>query len=224
MKSIRIGERVLEPDSLQLSPRLDEPAPDFEANTTHGRKKLSDYRGSWLIFFSHPADFTPVCTSEFVAFAKAYEQFKAANCELLALSLDSNYSHLAWIRNIEQNFGVQIPFPIVEDVSMWIASVYGMIQPCASETSTVRATFLIDPEGLLRAMFYYPIGVGRSIEEILRMVMAVQVASQHHVATPAGWKPGEKVIVPAPTTMEEAAARPDAGYEYVDWYYCRKDV
>jgi peroxiredoxin (alkyl hydroperoxide reductase subunit C) len=224
MATVRIGDRILDQDTLRLTPRLDEPAPEFEVNTTHGPKQLSDYRGRWLILFSHPADFTPVCTSEFLTFAKAYEQFKRMNCELLGLSIDSNYSHVAWIRNIKEKFGVEIPFPIIEDVSMWVASVYGMIQPGASDTATVRATFIIDPEGILRAMMYYPIDVGRSVAELLRLLAAAQVCSEHGVATPEAWQPGDKVIVPPPTTTEEAEARVKAGYDYVDWYYCRKQL
>ena len=143
MATVRIGDRILDQDTLRLTPRMNEAAPEFEVNTTHGPRKLSDYRGRWLILSSHPADFTPVCASEIIALGKAYEQFKSLNCELLGLSIDSNYSHLAWMQNIREKFGVEIPFPIIEDVSMWVASVYGMIQPGASDTSTVRAVFII---------------------------------------------------------------------------------
>lgn len=219
-----IKDRILDQESLRLTPRMNEPAPEFEARTTHGLRRLSDYGGRWLLLFSHPADFTPVCTSEVIAFARVYEQFAALNCDLLALSVDSTYSHVAWVQNIKEKFGVDIPFAIAEDVSMWIASMYGMIQPGASENTTVRATFLIDPEGILRSMLYYPIGVGRSIDEILRMVSAAQVCMSHDVATPEGWRPGDKVIVPPPSTVEEAAARKDQGYDYTDWYYCRRDL
>ena len=224
MKSIRIGERTVDQDALRLTPRLDEPAPEFEVSTTHGPRKLSDYRGSWLLLFCHPADFTPVCTSEVVAFARAHDQFKAMNCQLLGLSLDSKYSHFAWVQGIKEKFGVDIQFPIAEDVSMWLACCYGMMQPGASEKCTVRASFMIDPEGVLRSMLYYPIGVGRSVGELLRILAAMQVCDQHKVATPEGWQPGDKVVVPPPTTAEELAARGDAGYEYVDWYFCRKQV
>ena len=133
-------------------PRLKEPAPAFEARTTHGPRKLSDYNGRWLVLFSHPADFTPVCTTEFIGFARAYSQFQDLNCDLLGLSIDSNYAHLAWVRNIREKFGVEIPFPIIEDLSMKVAHAYGMIQPGASDTSAVRATFVIDDHGILRAM------------------------------------------------------------------------
>ena len=205
-------------------PRLNETAPYFEAKTTHGPKKLSDYKGKWLVLFSHPADFTPVCTTEFMAFAKAHDQFQKLNCDLLGLSIDSNFAHIAWARNIEENFGVTIPFPIIEDLSMKVANAYGMIQPGASDTSAVRATFLIDPESKLRAMVYYPMSNGRSIAEFLRLLQALQTSDNHGVATPEAWQPGDMCIVPPPATQDEAAKRKDEGYEYVDWYFSKKKV
>ena len=192
-------------------PRLNEPAPDFASNTTHGQKQLSDYKGRWLVLFSHPADFTPVCTTEFIAFAKAHPKFQALDCELLGLSIDSNFAHIAWARNIKEKFGVDIPFPIIEDLSMKVANAYGMIQPGASDTSAVRATFLIDPEGVLRAMVYYPMSNGRSVDEFLRLLTALQTSDKHGVATPENWKPGEQVIVSPPKTAEEAEARVEEG-------------
>ncbi len=203
-------------------PRLNEPAPEFEAKTTHGVRKLSDYRGRWLILFSHPADFTPVCTTEFMAFATAHDDFLALNCDLIGLSIDSVYSHIAWVKNIKDNFGVDVKFPIIEDLSMKVAKAYGMIQPGASDTSAVRATFVIDPEGVLRAMVYYPMSNGRSIQEFLRLVKALQTSDANGVATPESWKPGDKVIVPPPGTTEAAAKRADEGFDYTDWYFCKK--
>jgi peroxiredoxin (alkyl hydroperoxide reductase subunit C) len=205
-------------------PGLNRPAPDFDAETTHGRRSLADYKGKWLVLFSHPADFTPVCTTEFVAFAKAYDRFKALDCELLGLSIDSTFAHIAWIRSIEQNFGIEIPFPIIEDLSMRVASAYGMIQPGASDTSAVRATFVIDPEGILRAMVYYPMTNGRSIDEFVRLVKALRTSDANGVATPEGWQPGEPVIVPPPKTVAEARARADQGYDYTDWYFSKKKM
>ncbi len=206
-------------------PRINEPAPAFDAPTTHGAKTLEDYRGKWLVLFSHPADFTPVCTTEFMAFAKRHADFQAINTELLGLSIDSHYSHIAWVRNIEQNFGVRIPFPIIADLSMEVAKAYGMIQPGASDTSAVRATFIIDPEGILRAMVYYPMSNGRSIDEFVRLVKALQTSDTHKVATPEAWQPGDKVIVPPPASVEEAQARAESGeYECSDWYFCKKAV
>jgi len=201
-------------------PRLNEPAPDFTAKTTRGPRSLSDYKGRWLVLFSHPADFTPVCTTEFMAFARNHERFQALNCELLGLSVDSTHSHIAWVRSIKQNFGVEITFPIIDDIPMKVASAYGMIQPGASDTSAVRATFVIDPQGILRAMVYYPMPTGRSIEEVLRLVQSLQCADSHGVATPEAWQPGDQVIVPPPHTQAEAEQRASEGYNYVDWYFC----
>ncbi len=205
-------------------PRLNEPAPDFEAKTTHGVKKLDDYKGKFLVLFSHPADFTPVCTTEFTAFAKYADEFKKLNTELIGLSVDSTHSHLAWVRNIKEKFGIKIPFPIIEDLSMKVSNAYGMIQPGASDTSAVRTTFVIDDNSILRAMLYYPMSNGRSVPEILRLVKALQTSDEHKVATPEGWEPGDKVIVPPPATQEEAEKRLDEGYECVDWYFCTKEL
>ncbi|MCB1214139.1 MAG: peroxiredoxin [Deltaproteobacteria bacterium] len=213
---------MTEENTMATMPRLNEAAPSFEAPTTHGPKKLSDYKGKWLILFSHPADFTPVCTTEFMAFAKAYPEFQKLGCELLGLSIDSTFSHLAWVRNIKEKFGVEIPFPIIADLSMKVAHAYGMIQPGASDTSAVRAVFFIDPKGTLRAMMYYPMTNGRSVSEFLRLLTAFQTSDANQVATPEGWKPGDKVIVPPPATTEAIEKRLNEGYECVDWYFCKK--
>ena len=210
---------------MTAAPRLNEPAPDFEALTTHGVKKLVDYRGRWLVLFSHPSDFTPVCTTEFIAFAKSHPKFQAIQCDLLGLSIDSVFSHIAWVRNIKEKFGVEIPFPIIEDLSMRVAIAYGMVQPRASDTSAIRAVFVIDPESKLRAMLYYPMSNGRSVEEILRLVQALQMSDQQNVATPEGWKPGAKVIVPPPKTSAEADRRAkNGGADCVDWYFCQREL
>lgn len=205
-------------------PRIGEPAPDFQARTTHGIKKLIDYRGKWLVLFSHPSDFTPVCTTEFIAFAKQHREFQNAGCELLGLSIDSVFSHLAWSRNIEEKFGVKIPFPIIDDVGMEISRMYGMVQPGASHTSTVRALFIIDDQGTLRAMLYYPLATGRSISEILRLLLAIQVTDRHGISTPEGWQPGDNGVLPAPRTLEALDARIREGFECVDWYYCEAPI
>lgn len=206
-------------------PRLNEAAPDFTAPTTHGVKSLSDYRGKWLVLFSHPADFTPVCTTEFMAFAKAAPDFAKLDAELLGLSIDSTHSHIAWVLNIKEKFGVDIPFPIIDDLKMDVARAYGMIHEGASDTSAVRATFLIDPEGKLRAMVYYPMSNGRSIAEFLRLLAALQTSDKHSVATPEGWQPGDKVIVPPAKTVEEAKRRMASGeYECTDYYFCKKSL
>jgi peroxiredoxin (alkyl hydroperoxide reductase subunit C) len=205
-------------------PRLNERAPEFSAKTTFGEKKLSDYEGKWLILFSHPADFTPVCTTEFIGFAKAAETFKSMNCELLGLSIDSLFSHLAWVRNIEEKFGQKITFPIIEDIKMEVASAYGMVHPGAADTQAVRATFFIDPKGILRAMVYYPMSNGRSIDEFVRLLQAMQTSDKNSVATPEGWTPGCDVIVPPPKTSEAADKRASEGYNTVDWYYSTKKL
>jgi peroxiredoxin 2/4 len=215
-------ENVNMQNAAPAMPRLNEPAPDFEARTTHGVKKLSDYKGKWLVLFSHPADFTPVCTTEFMAFAEAYPQFQKIGAELLGLSIDSYFAHVAWVRNIKEKFGVDIPFPIIEDLSMKVANAYGMIQPGASDTSAVRATFIIDDRGILRAMVYYPMTNGRSIAEFVRLIQALQTSDANGVATPEGWQPGDKVIVPPPASAEAAEARMNEGYECTDWYFCKK--
>src|SRR5699024_504096 len=168
------------------------------------------------VLVSHPSDFTPECTTEFVAYAQNYDKFKALNCELLGLSIDSTFSHLAWIRNMKEKLDADIPFPIIEDLSMKVAHAYGMIHPGAGDTSTVRAVFVIDDESILRAMLYYPKDNGRSIKEILRLVKALQTTDEHQVATPEGWQPGDKVIVPPPATAEEAEKRMEEGFECID--------
>ncbi len=205
-------------------PQLNRLAPAFEAKTTQGIKKLSDYQGRWLVLFSHPADFTPVCTTEFMAFANYHEEFLAVGADLLGLSIDSIYSHVAWVRNIKEKFGVEVKFPIIEDLSMAVAKSYGMIHPGAADTSAVRATFIIDPEGILRAMVYYPMTNGRSIPEFLRIIKALQASDEHKIATPEGWQPGDKVIVPPPATADAAEARMNEGHECVDWYFCKKSL
>ena len=205
-------------------PRLGQPAPAFQAETTHGTIRLEDFKGSWLILFSHPADFTPVCTTEFVEFAKIAEPLGKRNAHLMGLSIDSTYSHIAWIRNIEQHFKVTIPFPVIADLNKEVATLYGMIMPGESKTETSRCVFVIDPNQIIRAMIYYPLTTGRNMAEILRLIDALQTTDKHGVATPANWRPGDKVIVPPPKTIEAATERVKAGYECTDWYFCTKEL
>lgn len=205
-------------------PRLNEPAPAFDALTTDGRKTLADYKGKWLILFSHPADFTPVCTTEFMAFATRSEEFAALDTQLLGLSIDSHYAHIAWMRSIKDSFGVEIPFPIIADLDMKVAQAYGMIQPGASDTQAVRATFVIDPDGILRAMVYYPMTNGRSVDEFVRLVKALRTSDLHKVATPENWQPGDDVIVPTPQTADAAEARMSEGFETKDWYFSTRSL
>jgi peroxiredoxin (alkyl hydroperoxide reductase subunit C) len=205
-------------------PRLGQPAPAFQAETTHGTIRLADFAGSWLILFSHPADFTPVCTTELVAFAQIAPELRQRNVELLGLSIDSTYSHIAWVRAIEQQFKTPIPFPVIADLNKEIATLYGMIMPGESKTETSRCVFVIDPNGILRAMIYYPLTTGRNTDEILRLIDALQITDKHGVATPANWRPGDKVILPPPKTVEGAAERLKAGYECTDWFFCKKEL
>ncbi len=202
-------------------PRINEPAPAFNAKITHGMRSLEDYKGKWFILFSHPADFTPVCTTEVMGFAKAADRFQALGCELLGLSIDSVHSHIAWMRSIEEKFGVEIPFPIIENLSMNVAKAFGMIHPGASDTPALRATFIIDPRGIIRAMVYYPMSNGRSVDEFIRLLTALQTSDANKVATPENRQPGEPMIVPPPAT---AKARKDEGYDYTDWYFSKKTL
>lgn len=204
------------------TPMIGTPAPAFAARTTMGERALADYRGRWLVFFSHPADFTPVCTSEIIAFARAAERFAAIGCDLLGLSIDSLYSHLAWLENIRSHFGVRVPFPLIEDPSMAIARAYGMLDANAQSSATVRSTFVIDPDGIIRAMTSYPLSVGRSIEEHWRLVAALQHGDAEGVQTPAEWRSGEPTLAPAPVTAEELeGARLTDQLDRIDWYYRR---
>lgn len=206
-------------------PQLNAPAPAFDAVTTHGRKTLEDYKGKWLVLFSHPADFTPVCTTEFIGFQNRKADFDAMNCELLGLSIDSHHSHNAWVLNIKEKFGVDIEFPIIADLDMKVATAYGMVHPGAADTSAVRATFIIDPNGNLRAMVYYPMSNGRQIDEFVRLLEAMQTSDANQCATPENWRKGEKVIVPPAATVEEAKARMESNeYECVDFYFCKKSL
>lgn len=174
--------------------RIGEKAPDFRARTTLGERSLSEYRGQWLILFSHPADFTPVCTTEFIALAKSADEFEAAGCALLGLSVDSIYSHIAWVTAIKHQFGVNVPFPIIEDPSMAIGRAYGMIDDDAIDSAKVRSTYFIDPEGVVRAITTYPHNVGRSVSEMLRLLRALQATEGGEVLAPEGWQPGDRLL------------------------------
>jgi peroxiredoxin (alkyl hydroperoxide reductase subunit C) len=215
-------EQVQQTPSL---PRLGAPAPQFEAVTTHGTLKLEDFKGSWLVMFSHPADFTPVCTTEFVAFAKIHPKLRELNCELMGLSIDSVYSHIAWMRNIEEKLGQKITFPVIADLDRQVATLYGMVMPGESKTETSRCVFIIDDKQMLRAMIYYPLTTGRNMDEILRVIQALQTSDKHGVATPANWRPGDKVIVPPAKTQEMAEQRmTDKTVECKDWYFCMREL
>ena len=210
------------PPRADRQPRLGEAAIPFRVRTTLGDRSLDDYRGRWLLLFSHPADFTPVCTSEFIAMAAAQDRFEALGCDLLALSVDSLFAHIAWVRSIRDAFGSEIRFPIAEDLSMAVAAAYGMIHPADTSTATVRAAFLIDPAGGLRWLAYYPTAIGRDTGELLRVLAALQAADASGLSIPGQWQPGEAGLLPPPVTVAEADSRAAAGSPA--WYYQPKPV
>lgn len=210
-------------------PRIMEPAPDFEAKSTQGIIRLSDYtsEGKWVLLFSHPADFTPVCSTEFIEFARSYEAFQKIGVQLIGVSIDSVYSHIAWVRELEQLGGIPIKFPVIADLDQKVSSAYGLVHDSASDTATVRAVFAIDPKGNVRALIYYPMQIGRNIDEIFRVFQALQIADANGVSCPANWRPGQQVIVPAPATVEDAAKRTSgtgAGLDVQSWYLAKKDL
>jgi len=213
-------------EKVYAMPRIGDNAPDFEAVTTMGKIKFSDFaKGKWVILFSHPADFTPVCTTEMSGFAQRKAEFDALNTELIGLSIDSIHSHLAWVNNVREKTGVYFNFPIIADLDMKVAKLYGMLQPNESETATVRAVFFIDPEKKIRLIMYYPLNIGRNMDEILRALKALQFADKHKVSLPLNWQPGDKAIVPPPKTLDEMNERlANTEYEFVDFYLSKKVV
>ncbi len=215
-------------------PRIGDDAPEFQAVTTQGNINFpSDYRGKWVILFSHPADFTPVCTSEFMTFAKMESEFNAFNCQLVGLSVDGLYSHIAWLRTIKEKIeykgmkNIEVTFPLIEDITMEVAKKYGMLQPGESNTKAVRAVFFIDPVGKIRAIIYYPLSLGRNFDELKRVIIALQTADKFSVATPADWEPGDDVIVPPAGSCGVAKDRvegKEAGVKCYDWFFCTKSI
>ncbi len=215
-------------------PRIGDPAPAFTAKTTQGDISFpGDYAGRWVVLFSHPADFTPVCTSEFMTFATMEEEFAAYDTSLVGLSVDGLYSHIAWLRTIKDRIvyrdmeNVEVTFPLIEDITMEVARAYGMIMPGEDSTKAVRAVFVIDDKGIIRAIIYYPLSLGRNFDELLRVVKALRTADAFDVATPADWRPGERVIVPPAGSCGTAKERMDGevdGVECVDWFFCTKDL
>ena len=213
-------------------PLIGEKAPSFKAKTTQGEIEFpKHFEGKWVIFFSHPADFTPVCTTEFMTFAAMQPEFEKLNCKLLGLSIDSIYAHIAWLRTIKEKIeykgmkDVEVKFPVIADLSMEVAKKFGMVQPATATTQAVRAVFIIDPKGLVRAILYYPMSNGRNMEEIKRLLIAMQTSDKHGIATPANWQPGDDVIVPPPGSCGAAKERVEgAGEEYrcLDWFLCLK--
>ena len=207
-------------------PRIGDIAPDFKAVTTKGQIQFSDFaKDKWTVMFSHPADFTPVCTTEMSGFAVEKPKFDALNTELLGLSIDSIHSHLAWVNNVKEKTGVYFDFPIIADIDMKVSKLYGMLQPNESETAAVRAVFFIDPNKKIRLIMYYPLNVGRNMDEILRVLEGLQVSDEHKVALPLNWKKGDKVIVPPPKTLDEMNERiENKDLEKVDFYLMKKNI
>jgi peroxiredoxin (alkyl hydroperoxide reductase subunit C) len=224
----------LAPSTTPAMPRIGDPAPSFTASTTQGDIAFpQDFAGSWVIFFSHPADFTPVCTTEFITFASMQDDFAALNTKLVGLSVDGLFSHIAWLRTIKDKIvfrdlkDVEVTFPLIDDVTMSIAQTYGMIMPGEDSTKAVRAVFVVDPAGIIRTIIYYPLSLGRNMAELRRVVVALQTADALSVATPADWVPGEPVIVPPAGSCGAAKDRmegPGAGVTCVDWFFCTKEV
>ncbi len=219
-------ETNTETSQVTMMPRIGDIAPDFEAVTTKGKIKLSEFaKDKWILMFSHPADFTPVCTTEMSGFAQRKEEFEALNTELLGLSIDSVHAHLGWVNNVREKTGVYFDFPIIADLDMKVSKRYGMLQPNESETAAVRAVFFIDPNKKIRLIMYYPLNVGRNMDEILRALKALQTSDKYGVAMPLNWKPGDKVIVPPPKTLEEMNQRlNDDSCERTDFYLCKKSL
>ncbi|MBS1688579.1 MAG: peroxiredoxin [Bacteroidetes bacterium] len=214
-------------------PRIGDKAPEFKAITTQGDINFpADYSGKWIILFSHPADFTPVCTSEFMTFAKLEPEFNALNCQLVGLSVDGLYSHIAWLRTIKDKIefkgmkNIEVKFPLIEDITMTVAKKYGMIQPGESSTKAVRAVFVIDPKGIIRAIIYYPLSTGRNFDEIKRLLVAMQTADKYAIATPADWRPGDDVIVPTAGSCGVAKERMENKSDMTchDWFFCTKPL
>ena len=220
-------------EQIMAMPRIGDKAPEFKAITTQGNINFpTDYNGKWIILFSHPADFTPVCTSEFMTFAKLEPEFNALNCQLVGLSVDGLYSHIAWLRTIKDKIefkgmkDIEVKFPLIEDITMEVAKKYGMIQPGESSTKAVRAVFVIDPKGIIRAIIYYPLSTGRNFDEIKRLLVAMQTADKYGIATPADWRPGDDVIVPTAGSCGVAKERMENKSDMTchDWFFCTKPL
>jgi peroxiredoxin (alkyl hydroperoxide reductase subunit C) len=213
-------------------PLIGEKAPSFKAKTTQGEIEFPKcFEGKWVVFFSHPADFTPVCTTEFMTFAAMQPEFEKRNCKLLGLSIDSIYAHIAWLRTIKEKIqykdlkGIEVTFPVIEDLKMEVSRAYGMLQPGASSTQAVRAVFIIDPKGVVRAILYYPLSNGRNMDEVMRLLIAMQTSDANGIATPANWRPGDDVIVPPPGSCgvaKDRVEKTDPDVKCLDWFMCLK--
>lgn len=216
---------LLEAFDKKSLPRIGDLAPNFKANTTHGPIEFHEWKkGSWALLFSHPADFTPVCSTELIEFAKEQAFFKSKNVKMIALSIDSVHSHLAWVENLRHIFDIELPFPLIADLKADVAELYGMIHPNESETVTVRTVFVIDQNHKIRAVIYYPLNIGRNTEEVKRLITALQTSDKNQIACPVNWQEGQKVIVPPPKNMTEVKERMSASYERLEFYLCKKSI
>lgn len=216
---------MIEAQKISSLPRIGDFAPNFTTPTTHGEISFYDWKkDAWALLFSHPADFTPVCSTELIELAKENNFFSERNIKLMGLSIDSIHSHLAWIENLKSIFGIELPFPMIADLRAHVAESYGMIHPNESNTVTVRAFFTIDPSNKIRSIIYYPLNIGRSVHEIKRMVQALQTADKNQVACPVNWQTGDKVIIPPPKTIAEVKERNNSSYEKLDFYLCKKSL
>ena len=222
----------MEENQVLAMPRIGDKAPEFKAVTTQGEINFpADYKGSWVILFSHPADFTPVCTSEFMTFASMEEKFAEANTKLVGLSVDGLYSHIAWLRTIKDKIeykgmkDIEVKFPLIEDITMEVAKKYGMMMPGESNTKAVRAVFVIDPNGIIRTIIYYPLSLGRNFDELYRVVVALQTADAFQIATPADWRPGDDVIISPAGSCGMAKERMESSdLDCKDWFFCTKKL
>ena len=206
-------------------PRIGDKAPDFTASTTFGEITFSDFnKDSWVVFFAHPADFTPVCTTELVEFAKEKPFFDGKNTKLIGVSIDSIHAHIAWVQNVKQNSGVLLDFPIIADLDTNVARKYGLLHPGESTTAAVRAVFIIDPKGIIRALIYYPLNVGRNVKEVQRVLTALQTADRESVALPVNWVEGDNVVVPPPKTVAEVGQHQGKGFEEIDFYLLKRSL
>jgi peroxiredoxin (alkyl hydroperoxide reductase subunit C) len=219
-------------EEIVTMPLIGDAAPNFKAETTAGEINFpKNYKGKWVILFSHPADFTPVCTTEFMTFSTMQEDFKALNTELIGLSIDSIYAHIAWLRTIKEKIeyrgmkDVEVTFPVIANLKMEVAKKFGMVQPNASTTQAVRAVFIMDPKATIRAILYYPLSNGRNMDEIKRLLIAMQKSDAENIATPANWQPGDDVIIPPPGSCGSAKERVETeeeGKYCLDWFMCLK--
>lgn len=221
-----MSTETLSSNGVRSLPRIGDKAPDFTASTTHGELKFSEWaKDKWVVFFAHPADFTPVCTTELIEFAKNKDYFDSLGAKLIGVSIDSIHAHVAWVYSVKEKTGVLLDFPIIADLDTKVAQLYGLLHPGESTTAAVRAVFIIDPGQVIRAIIYYPLNVGRNIEEVKRVVKALQTADKEACALPVNWQPGDKVVIPAPKTLADIGKHDGKeGVERIDFYLLKRNL